>query len=256
MTRAPWLAVLAACGRVGFDSNAATIRDAPAGDACAAAAALAPGLVGWWKLDEGAGTLVADSAGGNVGVLIGGTRWTTGHAGGAAVSFDGATGHIDVAGTFVYATQNAAFSFSAWFDLQDYSTTTPDLMQMKSDSTSPFHVLMSSMTGYLGLSTGSGDGAFVPTKTLMQPSTGTWHHVVMAYNGLGATTIGNFALYLDAQPQSLVAADGYATQAEQSRIGAAENALNNWIGAIEDVRVYARELAASDVAALFALPCR
>ncbi|HTR53307.1 MAG TPA: LamG domain-containing protein [Kofleriaceae bacterium] len=245
-----------ACGRVDF---AASQRDDAASppsspDACSGVDVVT-GRIGWWKLDEGSGTTVGDTASGNAGTLLGGVTWTTGRLGDPALEFDGVDGRVDVAGGIAYATQNAPFSFSAWFDLTDYSTTTPDIMQIHSDTASPFHVLMSSMSGYLGLSTGSGDGSWATIKTGVMPTTGTWHHVVMTYNGAGAATMSNFSLFLDDVAQPLLVADGYATQAQQSRIGAAEDPRNNWIGAISDVRIYNRELSTIEVGTLYALQC-
>ena len=46
--------------------------------------ALLNGLVGWWKFDEGSGTVAYDSSGnGNDGNLTNGPTWTTGKIGGA-----------------------------------------------------------------------------------------------------------------------------------------------------------------------------
>ena len=46
-------------------------------------------LVGWWRLDDGAGTTAADSSsGGNDGTFVGSPQWTAGKVGGA-LSFDG-----------------------------------------------------------------------------------------------------------------------------------------------------------------------
>lgn len=62
----------------------------------AAPALAATGPVGAWKLDEGAGTTVADGTGnGNNGVLSGGTTWVPGVSG-TALSFDGSTGQVKV----------------------------------------------------------------------------------------------------------------------------------------------------------------
>jgi len=47
-----------------------------------------PGLVGWWRFDEGAGNIVSDSSGhGNDGTIYGAT-WVDGKHG-KALSFDG-----------------------------------------------------------------------------------------------------------------------------------------------------------------------
>ena len=58
--------------------------------------ALLNGLVGWWKFDEGSGTVAYDSSGnGNDGNLTNGPTWTTGKIGGA-LSFDGVDDFVDV----------------------------------------------------------------------------------------------------------------------------------------------------------------
>ncbi len=47
-----------------------------------------PGLVGWWRFDEGSGTIAGDSSGnGNNGTIYGAT-WVAGKYG-QALSFDG-----------------------------------------------------------------------------------------------------------------------------------------------------------------------
>lgn len=52
------------------------------------------GLIGHWKLDEGAGTTANDSSGnGNHGTIVGGPSWETGSIGGALLFNDGASGH-------------------------------------------------------------------------------------------------------------------------------------------------------------------
>ncbi|MHC4285107.1 MAG: hypothetical protein ACYSWZ_19385 [Planctomycetota bacterium] len=55
-----------------------------------------PTLVGWWKLDEGAGTVANDMSNyGNNGTLQGGPLWTVGHLVGA-LQFDGVDDFVDV----------------------------------------------------------------------------------------------------------------------------------------------------------------
>jgi hypothetical protein len=250
-----------ACGRVGFDPtagkgdaaahDAATTPDAP----CVMPPELTQGLVGWWTFDEGSGTIAHDLAKGNDGLLIGGATWAPGHSGGA-IALDGTTGHVDISGSAVYATHDAAFSFSAWANLTSWNTGTPDIMQMATDaSASPFHCLWSDDPNYDGLSTGDGDGSWIPTKSQVEPTLATWHHVAMVYSGGGAKTLSSFTYYLDGVVQPLVEAAGYATQVNVSRIGAAEVPSNNWIGLIDDVRIYDHALNAAEVSALAALSC-
>ena len=259
MTRlALWLAVLGGCGRLGFGEHAGSdgAADAPGPDAeCHVPAGLQSGLVGWWKLDETSGTIATDSAAGNDGLLLGGATHVTGHLGGA-VQLDGVTGRVAVGGSVAYATHGAAFSFSAWVDLADWSVMEPDIMQIQTDgATSPFHVLLSDSSSWDGISTGDGDGSWIPLRTGAEPSTGVWHHVAVVYDGGGATELASFAFYLDAVAQPLAQASPYATQTNTTQIGAAEDPENYFAGAIDDVRIYDRALSAAEVAELYALTC-
>ena len=59
------------------------------------ASAADPSLVGWWKLNEGAGGAANDSSGyGNNGTLVGGPIWAAGQIGGG-LEFDGTDDHVD-----------------------------------------------------------------------------------------------------------------------------------------------------------------
>ncbi|MDH7599618.1 MAG: LamG domain-containing protein, partial [Sedimentisphaerales bacterium] len=54
-----------------------------------------PSLVGWWKLDDGAGTVAVDSSpGGHHGTLVNGPVWVQGYFGGA-LQFDGVDDYVD-----------------------------------------------------------------------------------------------------------------------------------------------------------------
>ena len=71
------------------------------------------GLVGWWKFDEGSGTVAYDSSGnGNDGNLTNGPTWITGKIGGA-LSFDGVDDVI-IAPLPNLNTSNISTSQSAW----------------------------------------------------------------------------------------------------------------------------------------------
>jgi hypothetical protein len=212
-------------------------------------------LIGFWKLDESSGTTAEDSSGqGNDGTLANGPLWqpSNGMTPGA-LSFDGVDRQsVNIAGSVAYATQNAPFSFSAWFNLTDWTNPVPDIMQIRTDTASPWHVLLGDQAGmFYGISLGSGDGSWVTIQTNNLPSTGVWHHVVATYNGNGAETIGNFQIFLDGVPQPLSGAAVYGIQAEQSRIGAAEDPRNQWKGLIRDVRIYNRVLGVQEILQLY-----
>jgi hypothetical protein len=223
---------------------------APPGDAADTAATL--GLVGYWKLDDSSGTTARDSSGmGNDGKLVNGPTWEPAQGGTPpALRFDGVDDRVNVLGGMTYATQHAAFSFSAWFNLLDWGSGYPDIMQMRTDTESPWHVLLSTHGPFMGISVGS-CGTWVPLKTDKPVVTGTFHHVAVTYSGQDATAISSFKLYLDGVSTPLVAAGGYGCQSQQSSIGASDTD-NQFNGLIHDIRIYNRALDAADIATLFA----
>ncbi|MHC4584691.1 MAG: LamG domain-containing protein [Planctomycetota bacterium] len=55
-----------------------------------------PSLVGWWRFEEGSGTIAYDSSGNGLdGELIGGVTWTEGRFGGG-IELDGTSGYVSV----------------------------------------------------------------------------------------------------------------------------------------------------------------
>ena len=78
------------------------------------------GLVGWWKFDEGSGTVAYDSSGnGNDGNLTNGPTWATGKIGGA-LSFDGVDDYVELDNFEL----GGEMSFSVWvryFALNEWS---------------------------------------------------------------------------------------------------------------------------------------
>ncbi|MEA3227245.1 MAG: LamG-like jellyroll fold domain-containing protein, partial [Planctomycetota bacterium] len=71
------------------------------------------GLVGQWKLDDGAGTTAVDATGnGNDGTLIGDPQWVVGYFGGA-LQFSGSTDKVDIPQSADLNPENE-FTVSVW----------------------------------------------------------------------------------------------------------------------------------------------
>src|SRR5208337_5675022 len=72
-----------------------------------------PGLVGWWRFDEGSGTIAGDSSGnGNNGTIYGAT-WVTGKYG-DALSFDGASNYVSIPYNPIFNFGTGSFSVGVW----------------------------------------------------------------------------------------------------------------------------------------------
>ncbi len=78
-------------------------------------------LVGYWQLDEGAGTTTADRSGnGNVGTLVGGPEWVAGYYGGA-LQFNGASSYVEIPSSDSLAAteQVTVMAWANWTDAGD-----------------------------------------------------------------------------------------------------------------------------------------
>jgi hypothetical protein len=217
------------------------------------------GLEGWWRLNEGSGTTAYDASGyGNNGTFSAiHPAWVTGRLNGTnALSFDGTDNeYVVMANNVNYATVNSAFTFSAWFNLTNFSLSTTGvavIMAMASDGNCAYYVLLSNLGSFDGISLGSACGGWTTIKTGSLPSSGAWHHVAVTYNGSGAGSIGNFQIYLDGVSQALSAAGGYGDSTNIDQIGNDTTNFNTqWYGQIEDVRIYNRALSSTDVTQLY-----
>jgi len=70
-------------------------------------------LVGWWRFDEGSGTIAYDSSGnGNDGTLVGGATWAAGRFGGG-IELDGTSGYVSVPG---FELTTGTITFAIWIN--------------------------------------------------------------------------------------------------------------------------------------------
>jgi len=258
----------AARGRDGRTDDAPTIDapgvDAAAGDASMDARVDAPidaskpdvvalgcgdggnGLRAYWRMDEGAGSSVGDcSPSNNAGTLSGTFSWLSpGRIGASALTFAGA-GFVAV-GTPASLQITGALTVMAWVRVDAFTNNGRIVthsggvgqrgwdLNVEGDGSGAFHV--------------SSDGTAAVTVATPPLQTGTWLHLAGVYDpGLelriqldgvvtGRTTTG--------VPASI-------TSSQEVRLGSRVDCCN-FVGAIDDARVYARALSTAEVAALAA----
>ncbi|MEM9563169.1 MAG: FG-GAP-like repeat-containing protein [Actinomycetota bacterium] len=205
-------------------------------------------------LDEGSGTTATDSSGSNNdGTLIDGAGFeaTTGDGSASAVRFDGVDdaidlGPIDVAGDQItLAARFLADSFPG-------GVSDPRLISKATGTPSNDHVFM------LGTFETSGEVRLRgrvringSTTTLIASSgaltTGTWYHATMTYDG---TTM---RLYLDGVEVGSTPLSGSIDTDPTVDVTVGRQGVGTpkgWDGLIDDVRIYARGLNGTEVAAL------
>ncbi len=194
------------------------------------------GLVGYWKMDETAGTTAYDFSGsGNNGTLAGAVlpAPVSGQISGA-LSFNGTSSKINLGSVAVGA--NA--TITAW---------------VKTTAGGEVPVFSNRTTGtlYFGMTSGKFfiyDNAATPSPSMVSNNavnTNTWHHIAWVSNGATST------MYIDgvldkSQAQTRVGSTGV------SNIGwDASNITEYFPGSIDDVRVYNRALSASEVKSIY-----
>ncbi len=205
-----------------------------------------PNLVGWYKLDEGAGSTTADASGvGNNGALANGPAWVAGHSGNA-LQFDPA------------ATSRVSVADNSTLDITGPLTITAWVKTSLKDSQNIVHKgRYGSTDGYeLGLSSNghaffrlnqktSGD-TYRVDSTSSYPTNNTWIYLSATFDG------GAIKLYVNGAVQASKAAPiSIINNSTALAIGSQDDGYRSIKGAVDDVRIYNRALSASEITALF-----
>jgi len=218
-------------------------------------------LVGYWKFDEGTGTIVNDSSGyNNTGMLIGNPSWVDGKYG-KALSFDGIDDYIVIPDSPSLRVQT--FSLEAWIymDKRPYQHGT-----FHSGIINKLHYLGGASKGYklqfdrstetddhLVLSIGDGNVQIklIEYNSINDLTLNRWHHVVGTYDGSTAN------LYIDGELKSSSSPGMYVIAHDDTPlvIGSEYHASSivKFKGLIDDVRIYNRVLSIEEVKAHYLL---
>jgi hypothetical protein len=219
-----------------------------------------PNLFGWWKLDEGQGTTVADSSGkGNHGTIVnpgaglgpGGSVWLDDSERGTIISFNGTAGGAYVrAGKIPQMTLTNDFTWAFWAK-QDAGNLDNDIifgnrMNENAVDFSPRQFIKFTPTKLEWHQNANGndnlDYADIPN--------GEWLHHAAVKTGSRLTYYRN----------GVMANSGTITQALNFPMplffgGDNENLSGeNWQGMMSDARVYTRALTAAEIKAIGAQP--
>ncbi len=224
----------------------------------------APGLVGWWKFDEGSGTTAYDSSGNNNhGTWAGtGTHYTTGKTGTYAGEFNGTNNYV-LSPNSSSLENIIDLSINAWVNFYhlDYVNSTGNLLAISSkghpDSTSPhsgwwfnydnrsknntfnYTCFGNTNGGYDGGGNNLSNAIFIFTQNIWYMLTlVVKNNVASIYvnnNFINSRNLNNLQLSNSSSGIYIGAYSGNAT-------------MN---GLIDDVRIYNRALSAQEIAALY-----
>ena len=206
------------------------------------------GLVGWWKFDEGSGTIAYDSSGnGNDGDLTNGPTWMDGKIGGA-LSFDGVDDYVEIENYYGIPGTNPRTT-SVWLknNFQSSSKHRP-FISWGSKSTGKEWKLFFDVEGKIKHNIWGGS---VTGSTIVDSN--RWIHVVSVLP-IGATNTLSMVLYLNGHLENLQIANGTFNTGSDFPVRIGNDLhFNIYKGLIDDVRIYDRALSAEEVQALYYL---
>jgi hypothetical protein len=207
-----------------------------------------PNPLGWWRLDESAGTAAADASGGRNDGTFNEVAWVPGRWGNAAsLNYGYLTVNHAVADTA------RSFTVSAWVRLtsdQDWATA----VSQNGEHTCAFALQYNVTAHRWGFGMPESDIPFDGhnpvvrySNSIAPPALNTWTHLTGVYDGARKTSL----LYVDGTAQG----PGTPVIAWPARasflIGAARwddlTGINLWPGQIDDVRIYNRALTPAQI---------
>jgi hypothetical protein len=203
------------------------------------------GLVGYWSFDDATGTKATDFSGrGNTGTLTSmePSDWMSGKRG-SALTFDGVDEYVSVTDAAVLNV-DSNFSLTAWVKL---STSGQDNAVYDSGTQSQRWLVQIESGGKIdfverNIADNLSNTALVPN---------IWYHIAIVKSGDSGT---NLTLYLNGVADGTASVGSVTTPSGDKRIGGwTENNDQAFNGAIDEIRLYNRALAVSEVAALYAV---
>jgi len=225
--------------------------------------------VGWWRMGDnnsGSGTTITDQgSGGNDGTLTNGPTFSTNAppplvlpsiTNTYSVDFDGTNDYMDF-GTNTTINSSSAFSVSAWFDVDNISTTFPTICLLKTNLTKGFVISLSNTTGgnaiYNGVWFGSATNEFrgyaTNNSTLSASLVSGFHHLILTYDGVDPLSSSSFTIYVDGV--------NYAIRSTSVGLGSYANANHvakgayQFDGLIDEFAIFNTELTQREVTGIY-----
>jgi hypothetical protein len=251
-----WVAWVLAAGAVVAGVPRARLQELQAVAARLPGVDLTSGLANWWKLDDGAGTVVSDSVGGCDGGFdeYGENAWEAGRIGGALgfatggtpVTFAGAPaallGATNLSVGFWFCAYEG-FSVPAAFFSAFNGSYYEDILVFTDGDGIAFQVNQGADgTGSIGLT-------IVPLE---------WVHVACVFDGTGGDNAARLKVYVNGAPQTVTFGAGYevpgSTAPEAGHVfmlQAYPGVFGGVAGRMDDFRIYSRSLSDTEVRALF-----
>jgi hypothetical protein len=168
-----------------------------------------------------------------------------------SADLDGSDDYLDL-GSSTYFDTSTALTVSGWVTLDTF-TSYPIFCSLKTSTSTGWKIGFSQQSGYDTVFMGSNSN-FAKLKggstQLQSDLVSDWQHIAVTYNGSGATTAGNYKLYVNGSEQTLSASGAFATTSNVSYIGrdSGGNYLN---GQIDEFSIFSSELTGQQVSDIY-----
>ena len=195
-----------------------------------------PDLMGWWKLDEGQGTIAVDWSGhGHHGTFEGEPVWVAGIDGGA-LEFDGSS-YVDTG----YTENLLTYTISCWAKSPDAPAVASACGPLHREQNFQFN--WNHMNDvYRGAAAMNAGGTW-QAASYMPLQADTWYHLAATYDGTALKAYRDGVL-ITSTPVS-VAPNAESGSLKLGRHATA--AANFFTGTVDDARVYSRALTAEEI---------
>ncbi|MFB0554052.1 MAG: LamG domain-containing protein, partial [Phycisphaerae bacterium] len=197
-------------------------------------------LIGWWRLDEGSGTMAFDSSGyGNDARFEGSPMWVDDGKLGKALRFNGSSDYLASPDSESLDINGDQLSIAAWINGEDWPAANHVVRKVADTGTGSIYILRvqpDSVRVYLNTSAGE---TIIQGRTAL--TTNEWFHIALTYDGAEARIFVNGQLDVSSD------VSGELTQSNNElRIGRGEPA-GYFVGMIDDVRLYNHALTESEL---------
>jgi hypothetical protein len=211
------------------------------------------GLVAYWSLDEGVGTLANDDSGNGRNGFVVGPSWIPGQFG-SALAFSGTGSNYMSAGNFPFAARS--YSVSAWVLISPYTAGAPIANIMSTETPGGGWALYATLGPgnesyvFRFYSPGSPQGYALATCACVV--TGSWVHLAGVVDGDAST----LTLYVNGAPTTVATTSTILPGSSVLYLArsAGLNPIFPLSGAMDDVAIYSRALVQQEVAALGEAP--
>lgn len=202
--------------------------------------------VGWWKFNEGAGTSATDSSSnGNTGTITAATYTADvpmkprmlARDYGTSLSFNGTTSKV-VGSTLITQVDNV--SFGGWARTRSLTAQRQAIFYTGDANNNGHGIFINKDTTVYGIYILIGSVAWKPTNILLKDT--EWHHIFATRD----TT--NYYVYLDGVLVSVIPQSSAGTPTSGTRAG--HDVVGYFLGDLDEIRHYSRQLSTSEVALL------